>query len=351
MDAPHLLQERYVVADGNVTLRVLIGYAQRGVSTATLDGSQLATGTIDGLRLGLGPTLVGKRLSVVTSVTKVQHTTNETSVQYVLSGGVEERHYDLTATVEHEGDTVTYVAEFDLVAKDSADTNKEAASVLDQVSVVESATVASKRDGDLVPLSSVTRLVRHPPVESILNKAAAAASSSAPGTPVSTSFLLLAIVDEGTARPDPQWAADFLTNKVLQAGQRAKEARDRYLARKAAGSPRKGGRLKDLHATKYLLEDVERAATIARDTTGRDLVATRHLLASLLIERSGVEPSGAQTRLMEMGLEPARLRQEMLEFVVGWATTIPRGSGGSRPPRPRSRGFCPSAPTRWGTRI
>src|SRR6266702_4418388 len=102
MDAPHLLQERYVVADGNVTLRVLIGYAQRGVSTATLDGSQLATGTIDGLRLGLGPTLVGKRLSVVTSVTKVQHTTNETSVQYVLSGGVEERHYDLTATVEHE---------------------------------------------------------------------------------------------------------------------------------------------------------------------------------------------------------------------------------------------------------
>jgi hypothetical protein len=312
MQSPQALHERYIVADGDVTLQVLIGNAQIGGSVVTLDDTQVGTGSIDELSLGLGSALVGKHLSVVTTVQVIGPASRETSVRYVLSGGLKERSYELTATAEREGTRVTYLADFDLVATDGAH-------ILDGNAAVDSATGAPKGDNDLVAFSSVSRLVRHPPVKAILNKAAESASRSARGTPVSTSFVLFAILDSGTARSDPQWAADFLTLATQRASGAAKEVRDRYLARKAAASQTGTERApKELQATRYLLEDVARATTIARETTGHDLVATRHLLAALLVERPGVEASGAQARLTEMGLEPARLRQEMLDFVVGW---------------------------------
>lgn len=108
--------EDYALANGEVTLRVVVGDGQLGSSLVSVDKTQIASGAIAFLTVGTGPSLVGKSLRVVTTVTDVQRMTNRTSVLYLLRGGKADRDLPLEETVDEEGDSVHYVVTFKLVA-------------------------------------------------------------------------------------------------------------------------------------------------------------------------------------------------------------------------------------------
>ena len=106
------LETTYHVAQGPVALTVEIGDGQLGTSRAVLGNKEIAIGEIKNLKLGDGPRLAGKTLTVKTVVTDVSDQTNHTRVTYRLKGGKSDGTYALDATVEQEGDSVIYRASF-----------------------------------------------------------------------------------------------------------------------------------------------------------------------------------------------------------------------------------------------
>lgn len=110
------LKESYVVAEGPVTISVIIGEGQKGHTTVFLDASERTDGaTIAGFPLGNGPDLEGREVRVSSVVTDTNPSTNHTSVTYTLSGGAAERTYKLEYTVSKPYETVGYYAKFRLL--------------------------------------------------------------------------------------------------------------------------------------------------------------------------------------------------------------------------------------------
>ena len=109
-----LEREDFSVGSGPVTLRIVIGDAQLGTSLVLLDGEEIASGSIALLRLPAPADLVGKRLTIVTTVTDVQRMTNRTSVTYVLTGGAGDWEYRSAESVDEENASVVYKATFDM---------------------------------------------------------------------------------------------------------------------------------------------------------------------------------------------------------------------------------------------
>ncbi|HXF48795.1 MAG TPA: hypothetical protein VNL73_05150 [Verrucomicrobiae bacterium] len=106
----------YEVASGKVTLSVIIGEAQLGSSLVKLNDVELGIGQINNLSIGRGSDIAGKTLFIKTVVTDVNDKTNLTSVGYVFKGGKVDKRYDLNATVNEEGGSVIYRANFKLIA-------------------------------------------------------------------------------------------------------------------------------------------------------------------------------------------------------------------------------------------
>lgn len=108
------LETDYFVGDGDIKIDVTIGQAQLGASLLRLGQKQLALGDVVNQLVGKGPGLKGKVLFVKTIVSDVNDKTNATSVRYRLRGGKSNQTFDLSATVENEGDSIIYRTWFNL---------------------------------------------------------------------------------------------------------------------------------------------------------------------------------------------------------------------------------------------
>lgn len=104
------LDTTYEVGEGAVRLTITIGNAQFGSSLVRLGEEELGLGAIENLTLGDGPELAGQTLFVKSVVTDISDKTNRTSIRYVLTGGLAERVFDLSATVPEEGASIIYRA-------------------------------------------------------------------------------------------------------------------------------------------------------------------------------------------------------------------------------------------------
>ena len=91
-----------------IYLTVVIGQGQPGSSSVTLNDDAVADGIITNQLIGNGSDIIRKVLHAITIVNDYQINTNNTTVKYFLSGGLEEKIYTLNATVDVDGDTVTY---------------------------------------------------------------------------------------------------------------------------------------------------------------------------------------------------------------------------------------------------
>lgn len=98
----------YDVGAGDVTLSVIIGNKQFGTSAVSLQGQTIVTGDVNNLLIPANGGLTGKDLFIKSVVTDVNDMSNITSIRYMLAGGVTPKQFDLSATVEQEGDSVVY---------------------------------------------------------------------------------------------------------------------------------------------------------------------------------------------------------------------------------------------------
>ena len=85
-------------ANSTVVLSVTIGNGQIGGNVVSLNGTQLAKGTISNLSLGTGASLSGKTLTVVTNVLDVNPATNKIAITHFF--------YNAEPAVQTQNDTV-----------------------------------------------------------------------------------------------------------------------------------------------------------------------------------------------------------------------------------------------------
>ena len=96
-----------------VTLKIEIGYAQKGYTTVFLGDKKIVNNKKNSFEKVLeekGKDLKGKTLFCQTMVTDVRTETNETSVKYELTGGRKDFKQKLQESVESHGDVKHYVA-------------------------------------------------------------------------------------------------------------------------------------------------------------------------------------------------------------------------------------------------
>ncbi|MFC2142000.1 hypothetical protein ACFLR7_03600 [Acidobacteriota bacterium] len=112
------LESHYKIAEDDVYVTVVIGDGNVGNSTVKLDGTLLQMGEIDHLKVGDGPELIGKVLSIRTRNTHTNNQTDWTSTSYFLEGGQEEKADTLKEQVENPGDTILYTAIYEFVEEE-----------------------------------------------------------------------------------------------------------------------------------------------------------------------------------------------------------------------------------------
>lgn len=106
------LNRPYTVGTSPVELRVVVGDGQFGSTVVRLDGVEIASGVLGMLQVGKGKDLRGSRLSVSTTVTDVQRSSNRTSVTYALSGGKSTDVHPMSVDVDTDGGSVLYIGRF-----------------------------------------------------------------------------------------------------------------------------------------------------------------------------------------------------------------------------------------------
>ena len=105
----------YQVANGPVTLTIVIGDAQIGASIVKLDAVVLGKGQIAKLLIGNGADIRNHALRIKSVVSDVNDATNNTSITYQLRGGAQDQDFHSKCTVATNGDSVIYRAEFRLI--------------------------------------------------------------------------------------------------------------------------------------------------------------------------------------------------------------------------------------------
>ena len=95
--------------DEIVYLTVLIGKGQPGSSVVKLGDNVIKDGgNIIRIPVGKNSDIKGKTLKITSVVDDFQISTNETCVDYLLTGGEESKVYHLDATVDVDGDKINY---------------------------------------------------------------------------------------------------------------------------------------------------------------------------------------------------------------------------------------------------
>ena len=115
---PIAVEDEYEVADGPVTLSVLVGDRQYGSSMVFLDDELLTNGDIDEIPIGSGPDLKGRSVSVYTVVTDVRNKKTDMSVTWVLSGGEKRLTVEREATTSKGFGSQMFKAVFEFVSRE-----------------------------------------------------------------------------------------------------------------------------------------------------------------------------------------------------------------------------------------
>lgn len=108
------LDKQYVVRTRDVYLAVTIGEGQQGRSSVLLDGKEIlrTSPPFSKFRIGVGPDLVDRTLTIRTVVNDVVATTNRMSVTYALSGGQSTEKFTSKGTVRRDNDFLSFEANF-----------------------------------------------------------------------------------------------------------------------------------------------------------------------------------------------------------------------------------------------
>lgn len=95
-----------------VKLRIVIGQAQKGATSVHRGGTLIVSTNDDvvDVDLGTGAAVRGQKFYCATVVTDVNPQTNLTSVTWELTGGDRIFAKACTETLDHDGDSVLYVA-------------------------------------------------------------------------------------------------------------------------------------------------------------------------------------------------------------------------------------------------
>ena len=106
---PNEMNTTYEVGKGKVTLDITIGDGQFGSSLVHLGDTKLAVGhDVTNVKIGKGPDLVGKTLTIKSVVTDTNDKTMNLNVTYLLSGGPTRDKLRLHAVATAEGDSVIF---------------------------------------------------------------------------------------------------------------------------------------------------------------------------------------------------------------------------------------------------
>jgi hypothetical protein len=140
---------------------------------------------------------------------------------------------------------------------------------------------------------------------------------------LSATAVLLEMAELGQPTIDPQWIGDFVRQAVspfpkqyAAALQNAGFRPNRH--RVAADDPAVRNRMKSVLTLPGLASCLERARTLARDTTKSDTIAGRHLFASLILDPPSPFELGSIRVLTGIGLDIPLLRQRLYEWVRGY---------------------------------
>jgi hypothetical protein len=104
----------FQVGQGQVHLTVTLGEGQFGSSTVVVGDALIGHQHRFDQSIGVGSQISGKTLRVVSVVTDVNPQTNNTDVTYQLRSDAAHADHTSSFTVEHDNDSVMYVAEIEL---------------------------------------------------------------------------------------------------------------------------------------------------------------------------------------------------------------------------------------------
>lgn len=150
-----------------------------------------------------------------------------------------------------------------------------------------------------------------------------------PNMVLSTTAVLVEMADSGLSTDDPQWSADFLRQALEANPVKYKETISRYLGKSDVSS---GEVYPDLtpyyvkmghgSATSMIMPglawSLERAKELAFETTGSPTIATRHLLASLIVDPPKPHTLGSRQLMEDMGMDVPLFRHSMYEWMRGY---------------------------------
>lgn len=140
---------------------------------------------------------------------------------------------------------------------------------------------------------------------------------------LSSRAVLLEIAESGQSTIDRQWIGDFIRKAVAQFPEQYSAAlRDTGFsanrARVDPNSPAMREQMSSVPTMPGLGWALERARTLARETTTDDKIAGRHLFAALILDPDPPHELGSMTVLTGLGLNIPLLRQRLYEWVRGY---------------------------------
>jgi hypothetical protein len=140
------------------------------------------------------------------------------------------------------------------------------------------------------------------------------AAQRAPGfqATVSTTLVLIEMIERGRVQGGAYWSADFLRQAVDPYIAKYTEMRDSYLKRYDRDEPGESAAHLVTPGLAYVLA---RAQDLAEATTGDRNVSARHILATIIADPPNPHRLGSTKRLMELGIELPLLRQHLFEWL------------------------------------
>jgi hypothetical protein len=110
-----LVKNYGLIGNGSVVkIKIDIGFGQLGVTKINLGDNTIVDNTQGSFEkvVGIDTELKGKKLFCVTTVTDVRNETNNTSVDYLLTGGIKAYSNSLQESVNSQGEVLFYTSMF-----------------------------------------------------------------------------------------------------------------------------------------------------------------------------------------------------------------------------------------------
>jgi KAP family P-loop domain len=146
----------------------------------------------------------------------------------------------------------------------------------------------------------------------ILKSAAHRASSRGV---ISTTLVLIELIERGKARGGAYWSADFLRQEVNPLTAKYIEMRNEYLGSETRSGSDEG--VLDF-VTPGLAYALTRAQEVAEQTSGDRTIFARHLLASIIVEAPAPRRLGSTSRLNKLGVDLLLLREHLFAWLKGY---------------------------------